>query len=772
MEAAAPLNVMVPDCKLERTNSVPPSPAPLRSFAELREPVPEGSPKSPRRKIFTPQACDLDSRFTQFDLITPDGKIQEIKRISQTEARLVIRIENIAPFFVGYQISERQLQFNSRATIAQLGVNIVGDDIILEPGNATVRARAIALNPLGVRLLDQLQPGAIVGKLFAADDRRRVRHSVYLTRMANRTDRYGRPLLKFGSDATGMKDVRFEEINGRLIAHVQLVPGRVDFEEDVEGLLPTVVKAFTAGRTIRDTLALHQRIVEGPRRPQQEAPFDQREGLVIVKTRRIYLRTVFARVAADMLPEGYACTSANVMEPDMNDVSALYELVAKPGGAPGEISSVPLEFFTLEAYREHVHFGDRDQLQVLLERPEVLFDAMRTAPAPRDSCAAVYIVKGHQLLDLTPDDWVTRNPTRRDFPGLASPQQQAEAIDEYIRAQAEYPFLKQIDQHYITSQGVLISRYFPSPCLKGMLLNDNVRWCLKGVYFETPSRGNGEFFSQEDRALMIDLAKFGVPVYRLDTTTNTILQFVHKAGKDSGMFVPSHRVDHFMRATLFGVYGSNLVEGDFEGELRRLLLGVLDLKGRTAHPLLNPDTPLALLTGGGPGAMAVGNRVAKSVGILSCANICDFSPKTPGVVVNEQKINPDIEAKMSFRLEKLVERQAEFNLDFPIFLVGGVGTDFEYALEEVRRKVGTTPAHPVLLFGPVEFWRDKLRGKFQANLASGTIKGSEWLSNCFFQITTAEEGLKVFERFFSGELAIGKGGPVYDDGFCIVSQCL
>ena len=56
---------------------------------------------------------------------------------------------------------------------------------------------------------------------------------------------------------------------------------------------------------------------------------------------------------------------------------------------------------------------------------------------------------------------------------------------------------------------------------------------------------------------------------------------------------------------------------------------------------------------------------------------------------------------MTYRLDKLVERQAEFNLDFPIFLPGGIGTDFEFALEEVRRKVGSVTITPILLLGEV-----------------------------------------------------------------------
>ena len=79
--------------------------------------------------------------------------------------------------------------------------------------------------------------------------------------------------------------------------------------------------------------------------------------------------------------------------------------------------------------------------------------------------------------------------------------------------------------------------------------------------------------------------------------------------------------------------------------------------------------------------------------------------------------------------------------------------------------MGSAISNPILLFGSTDYWKEKVSGRFKCNLATGTIKGSEWISNCFYCIQTAEEGLRVYREFFQNTLPIGKGGPVYEEGF-------
>ena len=80
--------------------------------------------------------------------------------------------------------------------------------------------------------------------------------------------------------------------------------------------------------------------------------------------------------------------------------------------------------------------------------------------------------------------------------------------------------------------------------------------------------------------------------------------------------------------------------------------------------------------------------------------------------------------------------------------------------------MGAVPSTPMILFGPVKYWEEKITSRYLCNLENGTIKGSEWISNCFYCIQSAEQGIRIYRDFFSGKLPIGKDGPAYKKGFC------
>ena len=636
-----------------------------------------------------------------------------------------------------------------------------------ETRSASCVIRLVAIATMGVLALDFVEMGTQLGKLFAVCAARRVHHEQYIRQLKGRTTRFGDPLLVYG--AQDEEDWELEERDGRLVAFIKLKPGAITYDFEITGFLPTVGKALRSKSTthIRPMLRLHQNHKGSNSRYAREGD------MLMVRSKAMHIHTMFARVVDELLPPGIHCTSASVLEPygSSEEETLCGRTFVFYGDSDKELDRIPIEFYTVEPYREGIAFEDRTALNKLLMNFEEASAAFATAPTEHDVQACVYICKGSQMSELTESSWITSRPQPVPYVGSVHPQQQLSQARQYLVQQCQYGLLKAIAQGEITSQGVLLTKYFISPILKHFLLSGYVCQCVRAIYFLEASQSTGSFFSQSDRAMLQDLMLFGVRVYHVDVRRRQIFQYVHRMGTDSGMFVPMGRKEEYLRAFYVGVYGSNLVEGDFESDLKTVFSGLKQIVTTSPNPEVS-QKGLCVVTGGGPGIMELGNRVAHNLGILSCGLFVDFGAgkRKAGVVINEQKQNSFVDAWMTYRLEKLVERQSDFNLDFPIICVGGVGTDFEYALEEVRRKIGTTPPNPILIFGPKKHWKEKITPRWRANLEAGVVKGSEWLSNVVYLVHSGEDGLEVYRRFFAGTLRIGASHPSNLDGFIEVND--
>lgn len=709
-----------------------------------------------------------DPYSAPYDLISPDGKIISLQKLGDEILEATVDISSIHPNFLGFSIDKSLIDFNLKSTIAQLGVNckVVDIDLSATLLNARVVLHFYSIGPLGKKLLSKFSEGMFVGKLFAADDRRRVRFPAYIQRIFKRTDRKGRPLIDFGKEFTPDKLI-FQEDSTRTIVRMPIKAGIYEYAPSAEGFIDTVALALKQPKAhVRFLLPLHQEHINAPHKIKDNH-------LLLVKTVPLYMRTLFARVINDQLPEGVRHTQASLLQPHQDAACEIYELFGKTNQ---EIYDIPLEFYTLESYREHVYFEDRDQLQDALENPEIIKEAFKHAP--KDTKCATFIVKGEQLKQLTKDQWITSVDMPED-PITDPPFSNREIaiIDRFIERQPAFPILRGIHNDLITSEGVLFTRYFPSTFLKRLLINARIRECLKAIYFLQPSYKYGDFFSAEDRAMLRDFANASIEVYWSHPKLNLLLKYAHKKGRYHGMFVPIDKVKAFQNATIIGIYGSNLIGVKDEGELKEFLRGVLKLKEEINHPLLNPKKEMMILTGGGPGVMACGNRMAVELGILSGGNAVDFtnppysSDPIHSQVIHTEEMNPYIQALMTYRLEQIIYRQAEFHLDLPIILRGGTGTDFELALEHLRTQLGLREyIVPVLLFGEQTYWENKISSKFRQNLETGTVRDSEWTSNTFFLARNCNEALEIYSSFFRGTLPIGPQYQIFDRGFRLLGE--
>ena len=693
------------------------------------------------------------------DLITKDGFISSHpEKISQRSKKAKVTITKVEPFFLGYEVPKSLIQFNIKSTLAQLGVDGTLNDILLDKNNKIIEVEVIftSYGKLGQKVLNSLSIGQFIGKLFVKDDRRLIKTPYYLERMFHHVDRYGDPLLRFGEDNKHTFRMKIEQ--DRLIGYLSLKEGALSYHKEIFGFIPLIAKTLTKNTSVRSLLKLYQyQDTSLPHFP------NSKNDILLVSTSPLHIRTVFARVVSELLPKNLKHTSANILQPNTKSTGDVYEIF---GESNQEINTIPLEFYSLEPHKEHVFFKYRDLLQQALEKDEVVFNIFSTAP--KNAKATTFITKGSQISKLNESDWISSPLFDKEIKNYLYQSNEKEKIKNYIQKQPCYPFLQAMERNEINSQGILFTKYFPSTLLKSMLLSYYVQSCLMQIYFQIPSCSHDQFFSSLDRSLLLDLNTFNIPVFWADKKTNRILKYVKRTNKFSGMFVPPKYEHEFKQACFFGIYGSNLIKGNFEKELQSLLKEIIKLKETSTHPILNKKTPIALVTGGGPGAMEMGNRIAKNLNILSCANIVDF--ENPQDKTSFQTINPYIDAKMTYRLENLIERQEHFYLDFPIFVMGGIGTDFELALEEVNLKVGSRARVPILLFGTKEYWIKKITTRFQCNMQYKTILGSEWISNAFFCIQTAKQGLMIYKKFLLGELIIGSQGKIYKNGFVFSSE--
>lgn len=697
--------------------------------------------------------------FENYDLVSPDGKIIHIT--AQKEYTIAhILIEGISPRFVGFQIDPSLSIFNLKSSLAQIGITTDTLEVkySITTGRAEVTVKFIGLTALGQQLVARLRPGLFTGKLFARDPRRLIRDCSLITRMMERADRHGKPLFSLGGGDTS-EGIPLESIDGRAVAFLPILKGIWSYTEQASFLVDLLLEALAKPSILlRGIIRLGQQWQDLPHQINDH-------GMILVRTTPLYFRFLFVEVANDLFPEGVYHTSAQILEPLRSDENQVYELFGP--GKTTEIPNIPLQFYSLEPFRSFFTMQDTG-LTTFLKNPNEAFSIFDSAPA-NVKCAT--LLSGPKK--VTTKDWYVKEYYLEYFPKPPYQEKELSIIDLYVENQPMTPFLKAMDQDTINTESVIFTRYFPHPSLKRMLLGGGVRRYLKAIYFQEASRENSIYFSHEDRALMMDLCRAGIDLYWVNSHFNVVQKFVVKPSTDTGLFVPFDKANVFENALTIGVYGSYLVQTDFEKELKELLWGLKEMQKECSHLLLNISTQLVLVSGGGPGTMRQANHCAKELGILSVGRLVDFGSSYIHGEMREQEYNEFIEGVMTYRLDRLVERQAEFHLDLPIFMEGGYGTDFELALEELRRKVGSSiMITPMLLFGTVEYWENKITHRFQINRKMGTIQGTEWCSNTLYCVQNAKEALNVYRRFFNNTLSIGPTGPIYDRGFCNVAEDL
>jgi uncharacterized protein (TIGR00730 family) len=164
------------------------------------------------------------------------------------------------------------------------------------------------------------------------------------------------------------------------------------------------------------------------------------------------------------------------------------------------------------------------------------------------------------------------------------------------------------------------------------------------------------------------------------------------------------------------------------------------------------DTPIYVVTGGGPGIMEAGNRGAHEVGGKSIGlNI---------VLPHEQAPNPFITPELCFQFHYFALRKMHFVMR-SIALVcfpGGFGTLDELFETLTLIQTGKSRARPILMFGR-EFWEKLI--DFQHLIDTGMIGAAD--VELFHFVESAEEAWEHLARFYAFDLPPTLTGEFADD---------
>jgi uncharacterized protein (TIGR00730 family) len=164
------------------------------------------------------------------------------------------------------------------------------------------------------------------------------------------------------------------------------------------------------------------------------------------------------------------------------------------------------------------------------------------------------------------------------------------------------------------------------------------------------------------------------------------------------------------------------------------------------------ETPIYVVTGGGPGIMEAGNRGAHEVGGKSIGlNI---------VLPHEQLPNPYITPELCFQFHYFALRKMHFVMR-SIALVcfpGGFGTLDELFETMTLIQTGKSRARPILLFGR-DFWTRLI--SFDHLVETGMISPED--VNLFKFVESAEEAWEHLAAFYGFDLPPTQTGEFADD---------
>lgn len=222
--------------------------------------------------------------------------------------------------------------------------------------------------------------------------------------------------------------------------------------------------------------------------------------------------------------------------------------------------------------------------------------------------------------------------------------------------------------------------YFPNLVEHVQICDAALRGAVGRIVFRRASYEHGPFMSAKDQNRLADYRSLGVEVHWCNDDWGHVAKHVYRGYR--GYFLKQEDEVRLRNALIISIYGSArpLSQVD-EDNLRELLSGLKALFGED----------LAILTGGGPGAMQQASKIAHSLGLLVGANYIETV---------DQGTNKDADFYQCFQDNNRHNRQRWFEIaSFQIFCTGGLGTLEEIGLTLTDMKLGMIESAPLVFFG-------------------------------------------------------------------------
>ncbi|MCO6456354.1 MAG: LOG family protein [Pirellulaceae bacterium] len=257
-------------------------------------------------------------------------------------------------------------------------------------------------------------------------------------------------------------------------------------------------------------------------------------------------------------------------------------------------------------------------------------------------------------------------------------------------------------------RATVLIQHFPNLSEHLDLISAAQKGKIERIIFQKASFEHGPFLSSRDHARLADYADLGVDVLWCNDVRRHLAVHVFRGHR--GFFCELDAVDNFKQALVIAVYGSSRELPPVEARrLRRLV--------KALHDFFGDD--LAIMTGGGPGAMQQASTFARDHGLLVGASYLE---------IEDQQTNQLAEFYQVFQENCRHSRQRWFEIaGFHIFCIGGVGTLEEIGVTLTDIKLGLADGTPLIFFGHREnglYWQP-LVTQLQQIAESG--RGPEWL---------------------------------------------